>query len=93
MGKQTLDTQIRGCSKKDELIELYLTINVLENRAPDFETPVRTNWTIFVGDQFKYKLPNAVDPDQNDAPEVRIVPLSNHTFPPFVKFLSEINVI
>lgn len=50
IGPQSYNTVIRGCSEKNELVEMYFTLNVQANRLPFFATDIQTNWTIFVGD-------------------------------------------
>lgn len=54
IGPQKFKTLIRGCSDKNELIEMYFNVNVLENKAPYFSSEIQRNWTVFVGDQFIY---------------------------------------
>ena len=39
-------TTLRGCSKYDELMELYVRVQVKINTNPDFETNIQTNWQI-----------------------------------------------
>jgi len=66
------NTIIRGCSKFDDLLEMYLGIEVKKNTNPDFVTDVQTTWKLNVGDKFEYKLPGLTDTEKNDDPEVYI---------------------
>lgn len=45
---------IRGCSNFDDLIELYLYVNVIKNSHPDFTKEIETTWYLSVGDVFEY---------------------------------------
>lgn len=66
------NTIIRGCSQFDDLLEMYLGIEVLKNTNPDFTKDVQTTWKLNVGDKFEYKLPGLKDAEGNDEPEVFI---------------------
>ena len=47
-------TIIRGCSRFNELLELYLYIDVMKNTYPDFVREIETTWTIPVNEVFEY---------------------------------------
>jgi len=79
-------TILRGCNRFDNLNELYLYVNVLKNTYPDFKTEIETSWTLSVGDNFSYKLPQLVDDEGNDIPEVYIEKMDNQEFPPFLYY-------
>jgi len=73
----TFRTILRGCSRFNELLELYLTVDVLANTAPAFTTDPETSWTMSIGDVIEYKLPNIEDDEDNDDIEVYIQPMEN----------------
>lgn len=71
VGKQ--QTIIRGCSRFNELIELYLTVDVRQNSYPDFspgpaDAPFVTSYSVPWNVTTKYKLPPVVDREKNDLP-------------------------
>jgi hypothetical protein len=74
-GKQR--TILRGCSRFDALLELYLYVNVMKNTYPDFIREIETSWTLSVGDRFEYKLPALKDNEGNDDPEVYVANMTN----------------
>jgi len=86
-------TILRGCSRFNELIELYLYIEVLNNNYPDFVTDVETTWTLAVGDVYEYKLPKLSDPEGNDEPEVYVNSMPNQEYPPFLHFNNKTKVL
>ena len=79
-------TIIRGCSNFNELLELYLYVNVLENNYPDFVKEIEVSWTLPVGDVVSYKLPELADKEGNDVPEVYIRAMPNQPYPPFLSY-------
>lgn len=50
IGPKTFNTVIRGCSDKNELVEMYFSLNVKANKVPFFNKEIQTSWTVFVGD-------------------------------------------
>jgi len=48
---------------------------------------------VFVGDQFKYQLPNVTNPEKNDEVEVSVTALGEQEFPGFVSYMSEFHLI
>ena len=83
-GKQR--TILRSCSRFDELLELYLYVNVMKNTYPDFVKEITTSWTLTVGDNFQYQLPQLVDAEGNDQPEMFIQSMVNQPYPPFLYY-------
>lgn len=79
-------TIIRGCSNFNELLEMYLYVNVMANNYPDFVKEIETSWTLPVGDIFEYKLPQLADKENNDVPEVYIRKIANQAYPPFLSY-------
>lgn len=68
VGKQR--TIIRGCSRFNELIELYLSVEVRQNSYPDFspgprESAFSTSYTVPMNVTTKFKLPAVVDREKN----------------------------
>lgn len=47
-------TILRGCSRFNELLELYLLVEIVANTAPDFTYDPETSWTLAVGDVINY---------------------------------------
>ena len=84
---------MRGCSFYDQLLELYLDVEVKSNTYPDFVDELETNWVLNVGDIFEYRLPKLSDRERNDVPEVYISGLPNQVFPPFVSFNNATNTL
>lgn len=82
------NTIIRGCSKYDDLLEMYFGIEVKKNTNPDFVKDVQTTWKLNVGDKFEYKLPGLTDTEKNDDPEVFINTPNKRgqTYPPFMYY-------
>lgn len=78
-------TILRGCSAFDKLSELYLYVKVLKNTYPDFKTDIETSWTLSVGQEFKYKLPELKDEEGNDEPELYISEMPEE-YPPFLAY-------
>jgi len=79
-------TIIRGCSNFNELLELYLYVEVLTNTYPDFPKEIETSWTLSVNQEFQYKLPTPVDKEGNDEPVVYITTMKNQPYPPFLSY-------
>lgn len=63
---------IRDCDALNRLLEANLYVEVLSNNYPDFVTEPTTSWTMAVDDVVTYRLPNVVDPEANDEPEVYV---------------------
>lgn len=84
-------TILRGCSNFDDLLELYLYVNVIKNTYPDFVKEIDTTWTLSVGDVFEYKLPALKDEEGNDEPELYIANMTSQPFPPFLYFNNDTN--
>lgn len=82
-------TIIRGCSRFNELLELYLYIDVMKNTYPDFVTEIETSWTVAVDEVFEYQLPEIKDDEGNDEPEVYVANMTNQPAPPFLFFDSD----
>jgi len=91
VGKQR--TVLRGCSRLDELLELYLYVEVVTNNYPDFVTEIQTTWTLSVGDVYEYKLPKIKDKEENDVPEVYVSEMAKQQYPPFLFFNNITNTI
>jgi hypothetical protein len=49
----------------------------MKNTYPDFKTEIETSWTLSVGDRFEYRLPELVDDESNDQPEMFIQKMPN----------------
>jgi len=79
-------TILRGCSRFDKIAELYLYVKVLKNTYPDFRTEIETSWTLSVGQDFKYKLPELKDEEGNDTPELFINRMPDQEYPPFMAY-------
>lgn len=47
-------------------------VKVLKNTYPDFKTEIETSWTLSVGQEFKYKLPELKDEEGNDDSELYV---------------------
>ena len=86
-------TILRGCSRFDDLLELYLYVNVKKNTYPDFQTEIETSWTLSVGERHEYKLPPLVDDEGNDTPEVYITEMPNQPYPPFMYYDNDTQTI
>lgn len=54
---------------------------------------IRTSWTVSVGDDFTQKLPNLVDPEQNDESEWVVGSIKDKEYPPFLSFDDYANTI
>lgn len=54
-------TILRGCSRFNELLELYLRVDIKTNTPPEFETDMETSWSMNVGEVIEYKLPKVRD--------------------------------
>ena len=67
-------------------MELYLYVNVMKNTYPDFVKEITTSWTLTVGDNFQYQLPQLVDAEGNDQPEMFIQSMVNQPYPPFLYY-------
>ena len=51
---------------------MNLYIEVLSNTYPDYVSEPRTGFTVAVGDVLQYQLPEVIDPEGNDEPEVYV---------------------
>jgi len=79
-------TVLRGCSRFDALLELYLYVYVAKNTYPDFIREISTSWTLSVGDVVNYKLPDLKDAEDNDDSEVYVNSMPNQEYPPFLYY-------
>mmetsp|Transcript_12357 Transcript_12357/g.19192 ORF Transcript_12357/g.19192 Transcript_12357/m.19192 type:complete len:306 (+) Transcript_12357:1499-2416(+) len=86
-------TVLRGCSRMNELIELYLYVEVVDNTYPDFVEEIETTWTLSVNDVYEYKLPRLEDKEGNDVPEVYVAEMANQPYPPFLYFDNHTNTL
>ena len=59
-------TILRGCSRFNQLIELYLYTEVFTNSYPDFVEDLETVHTVNVNETKEYKLPKLSDDEEND---------------------------
>ena len=66
---------MRSCDAQDQLYEMHLSIDVLANTYPDFVTEIDTSFTVSPDETFTYQLPELVDPEANDEPEVLVTPI------------------
>jgi len=89
----TQRTILRGCSRLNELVELYLYVQVINNNYPDFVEEIETTWTLSVGDVHEYKLPRLEDKEGNDIPEVYVNKMTNQAYPPFLHFENYTNTL
>lgn len=60
---------LRDCNAFERLLELNLYIKVLSNTYPAPVTDIQTSYTMDVGDVLTYRVPQLVDPENNDTPE------------------------
>ena len=63
---------IRSCDNLDRLLEMNLYVEVISNTYPDFLTEPETAFTVAVNDVYQYQLPEVLDPEGNDEPEVYV---------------------
>lgn len=70
---------------------MYVRVN--SNGHPDFVTEVETSWKLAVNDTFDYKLPQLVDKEGNDVPELYIAPYKDKLYPPFLSFNNITNTL
>jgi hypothetical protein len=59
-------TILRGCSRFNQLIELYLYTEVFTNSFPDFIEDLETVHIVYVNETKTYKLPALTDDENND---------------------------
>jgi len=87
-------TIIRDCDPKG-VLELNLYIDVLSNSHPDFVEEIETSFTLAVGDEEIYTLPDVEDADENDDPVVVIdrMEAQEDKYPPFLNFENDTNTI
>jgi len=52
---------LRGCSRFNELLELYLRVDMKTNTPPEFETEIETSWSMNIGEVIEYRLPKLKD--------------------------------
>lgn len=79
-------TILRGCSRFNQLIELYLYTEVFTNSYPDFVEDLETVHVVNVNETMEYKLPKLSDDEENDKSVVFIDYDLNATkaYPPFM---------
>lgn len=70
-------TIIRQCDNLDRLTELNLYIEVMSNSYPDFLAEPVTAFTVAVNDTVRYQLPELIDPEGNDEPEIFLSTIEN----------------
>lgn len=63
---------LRDCNSLERLLELNLYIKVLSNTYPAPVTDIQTTFNLDVGDVLTYRIPNLVDPEGNDTPQVYV---------------------
>lgn len=63
----------------------------MSNSYPDFVTEPETAFTVAVNDTVRYQLPELIDSEGNDEPEVNILRMENQEdrFPGFLDFNQE----
>ena len=88
-------TIIRSCDSLNRLLEMNLYIEVISNTYPDFVSEPETAFTVAVSDVYQYQLPEVVDPEGNDEPEVYvgILEQQEENYPPFLLFDSDTRTI
>jgi hypothetical protein len=79
-----IKTTLRGCSSFDELIELYLEVNVKNNTVPKFKTDLMTRWYLNSNETYDYYLPTPIDNENNDELEIQILNITDKPGPPFL---------
>lgn len=81
-------TILRGCSRFNQLIELYLYTDVFSNSYPDFVVDLETVHIVIVNKTLEYKLPALADDEGNDKSIVYIDKDldPNKRYPPFMFF-------
>ena len=57
----THGTLLRGCSKSNQLIEIYFDVSIKHNNVPVFETQIPLNYDLDRGDVEEYTLPAITD--------------------------------
>ena len=67
------------------LYEATFSVTVLSNSYPDFVSELQTSFSLMPGDVFVYQMPDLVDPEGNDEPEVLITELEDREFPNFME--------
>lgn len=84
-------TIIRQCDNLDRLTELNLYIEVMSNSYPDFLAEPVTAFTVAVNDTVRYQLPELIDPEGNDEPEIFLSTIENYEdrYPAFLDFDQE----
>ena len=70
-------TIFRTCDAYDQLFELYLDIDVKSNSPPSFVEEPETAFTVAVNESYVYQLPDVIDPEGNDQPEVLVGVMPN----------------
>lgn len=86
-----IKTTLRGCSSFDELIELYLEVNVKNNTVPKFKTDLMTRWYLNSNETYDYYLPTPIDNENNDELEIQILNITDKPGPPFLSLLKFAN--
>jgi hypothetical protein len=74
---------------------LNLYIMVLSNTYPSPAKDIETSFDLDVGDVFTYQLPQMIDPEGNDDPEVYIdvMDAQEEKYPPFLMYENATNTI
>lgn len=62
---------------------------MVKNTYPDFVKEIQTSWTLNVGDNFSYQLPELKDAEGNDVPELIIQNMTAQPYPPFLYYDNE----
>lgn len=68
----TQKTIVRDCDALKSLIELNLDVNILANTYPDFISEIENEFVLFFNEEYRYELPEIVDKEGNDEPEVYV---------------------
>ena len=77
---------LRGCSRFNEYIELFLNVDILANNPPSFETSLVQNHEMKQGDVLRYQLPKLIDKEGNDVPALYVRNTTGKPYPPFMFF-------
>ena len=88
-------TIIRSCDKLNRLLEMNLYIEVLTNTYPEFVSEPDTTFVVELNEVLQYKLPDALDPEGNDEPEIYVGKMVNQEdkYPDFLIYSNETKTI
>ena len=90
---QQHNTILRGCSHRNELVEIFVKIEVAKNTLPIFAKQLQKSFMVDLDVVTEYELPPIKDKEGNDEVEVFVEPRDDKEWPPYLFFDNVFNTL